>query len=77
MENQYILGLIVLKDLTGARKQSDNYASFSSAVTQGGEAWLIESLLDSNGWFKVLERSQLDTVMRERALVQQTRRFYR
>lgn len=67
------IGVNSFKDLTGARKQSDNYASFSSAVTQGGEAWLIESLLDSNGWFKVLERSQLDTVMRERALVQQTR----
>jgi curli production assembly/transport component CsgG len=67
------VGVNSFKDLTGARKQSDNYASFSAAVTQGGEAWLIESLLDSNGWFKVLERGQLDTVMRERALVQQTR----
>ena len=67
------IGVNSFKDLTGARKQSDNYASFSAAVTQGGEAWLIESLLDSNGWFKVLERGQLDTVMRERALVQQTR----
>jgi len=67
------VGVNSFKDLTGARKSSDNYASFSSAVTQGGEAWLIESLLESNGWFKVLERGQLDTVMRERALVQQTR----
>tara|TARA_A100001515_G_scaffold31279_2_gene24400 strand:+ start:4791 stop:5675 length:885 start_codon:yes stop_codon:yes gene_type:complete len=67
------IGVNSFKDLTGARKQADNYASFSSAVTQGGEAWLIESLLESNGWFKVLERGQLDTVMRERALVQQTR----
>jgi len=67
------VGVNSFKDLTGARKQSDNYASFSAAVTQGGEAWLIESLLESNGWFKVLERGQLDTVMRERALVQQTR----
>ena len=67
------VGVNSFKDLTGARKQADNYASFSAAVTQGGEAWLIESLLESNGWFKVLERGQLDTVMRERALVQQTR----
>jgi len=67
------VGVNSFKDLTGARKSVDNYASFSSAVTQGGEAWLIESLLDSNGWFKVLERGELDTVMRERALVQQTR----
>ena len=67
------IGVNSFKDLTGQRKQSDNFASFSAAVSQGGEAWLIESLLESNGWFKVLERGQLDTVMRERALVQQTR----
>ena len=67
------VGVSDFKDLTGQRKQSDNYASFSSAVTQGAEAWLIESLLDSGDWFKVLERGQLDSIMRERAVVQQTR----
>ena len=67
------IGVSDFKDLTGQRKQSDNYASFSSAVTQGAEAWLIESLLDSGNWFKVLERGQLDSIMRERAVVQQTR----
>jgi len=70
------LGVYNFKDLTGQRKQSDNYASFSAAVTQGAEAWLIESLLESNGWFKVLERGQLDSIMRERAVVQQTRQDF-
>ncbi len=70
------LGVSNFKDLTGQRKQSDNYASFSAAVTQGAEAWLIESLLESNGWFKVLERGQLDSIMRERAVVQQTRQDF-
>ena len=70
------LGVYTFKDLTGQRKQSDNYASFSAAVTQGAEAWLIESLLESNGWFKVLERGQLDSIMRERAVVQQTRQDF-
>ena len=42
-------------------------------MTQGAEAWLIESLLESGNWFKVLERGQLDSIMRERAVVQQTR----
>jgi hypothetical protein len=32
------------QDKTGARKTMDNYASFSAAVTQGAEAWLIDSL---------------------------------
>ena len=67
------VGVSDFKDLTGQRKQSDNYASFSSAVTQGAEAWLIESLLETGDWFKVLERGQLDSIMRERAVVQQTR----
>ena len=42
------IGVSDFKDLTGQRKQSDNYASFSSAVTQGAEAWLIESLKKHN-----------------------------
>jgi len=70
------IGVSDFKDLTGQRKQADNYASFSSAVTQGAEAWLIESLLDAGNWFKVLERGQLDSIMRERALVQQTRQDF-
>ena len=70
------LGVSDFKDLTGQRKQSDNYASFSAAVTQGAEAWLIESLLEANGWFKVLERGELDSIMRERAVVQQTRQDF-
>ena len=70
------VGVSDFKDLTGQRKQSDNYASFSSAVTQGAEAWLIESLLETGDWFKVLERGQLDSIMRERAVVQQTRQDF-
>jgi len=70
------IGVNGFKDLTGQRKQVDSYASFSAAVTQGAEAWLIESLLEANGWFKVLERGQLDSIMRERAVVQQTRQDF-
>ena len=32
------------QDKTGARKTADNYASFSAAVTQGAEVWLIDAL---------------------------------
>ena len=69
------IGVGKFKDLTGKRSTSDNYASFSSAVTQGGEAYLMESLIDS-GWFKVLERSEQELVLRERALVNQTRQTF-
>jgi curli production assembly/transport component CsgG len=60
-------------DRTGQRKSADNYASFSAAVTQGAESWLIESLqLAGNGtWFKVLERNGLDDLIKERQMYRQ------
>ena len=66
------------KDLTGQRKTTDNYASFSSAVTQGGEAWLIESLMDAgNGkWFKVVERTNLANLLNERNIIKTTRKDF-
>ena len=65
------IGVNNFKDLTGKRKSSDTVASFSSVVTQGGEAWLMES-----GWFKVLERAESESVLRERALVTQSRNSF-
>jgi curli biogenesis system outer membrane secretion channel CsgG len=69
------IGVNNFKDLTGKRKSSDTVASFSSVVTQGGEAWLMESLMES-GWFKVLERAESESVLRERALVTQSRNSF-
>jgi curli production assembly/transport component CsgG len=65
-------------DKTGQRKVSDAYASFSSAVTQGAESWLIDSLrLAGNGaWFQVLERANLDNIIKERQLISQTRETF-
>ena len=62
-------------DRTGQRKSAENYASFSAAVTQGAESWLIESLqLAGNGtWFKVLERNGLDDLIKERQMYRQAR----
>ena len=69
------IGVNNFKDLTGKRKSSDTIASFSSVVTQGGEAWLMESLMES-GWFKVLERAEQESVLRERAIVTQSRNSF-
>jgi len=69
------IGVNSFKDLTGKRKSSDTVASFSAVVTQGGEAWLMESLMES-GWFKVLERAEQESVLRERALVTQSRNSF-
>jgi curli production assembly/transport component CsgG len=66
------------QDKTGARKTMDNYASFSAAVTQGAEAWLIDSLklAGSGKWFQVLERASLDNIIKERQLISQTRESF-
>lgn len=65
-------------DKTGQRKVTDNYASFSSAVTQGAESWLIDSLRTAGGgsWFQVLERANLDNIIKERQLISQTRETF-
>ena len=49
-------------DVTGQRKSGNNLALLSSAVTQGGDIWLIQALKKAgNGeWFKVIERMELD-----------------
>ena len=66
------------KDLTGQRKEGDAFASFSTAVTQGGYAWLIEELVNAgNGqWFNVLERENINNVMTERNLIKNTRQSF-
>jgi curli production assembly/transport component CsgG len=65
-------------DKTGQRKTADAYATFSSAVTQGAESWLIDALrLAGNGvWFQVLERASLDDIIKERQLISQTRETF-
>jgi curli production assembly/transport component CsgG len=65
-------------DYTGQRKEGELFASFSSAVTQGGYAWLIEELINAgNGqWFNVLEREGLQNVMTERNLIKNTRQSF-
>jgi curli production assembly/transport component CsgG len=72
------IGVYGFADRTGARKTADNYASFSSAVTQGAESWLIDALRQAgNGsWFQVLERASLDNVIKERQLIAQTRETF-
>jgi len=65
-------------DKTGQRKTADAYATFSSAVTQGAESWLIDALRSAGAgkWFKVLERVSLDNIIKERQLISQTRETF-
>ena len=66
------------KDQTGQRRPSSTQSSFSTAVTQGSEAFLIKALKDvSNGdWFDVVERVGLASLTQERQIVRQMREAY-
>ena len=65
-------------DQTGQRKPSENLASLSTAVTQGAGTWLVQALKSAgNGkWFTVVERMQLDQLLKERQIIRNTRSTY-
>ena len=66
------------KDLTGQRKPSATLSLFSTAVTQGAESYLIKSLQEvgNRQWFTVVERVNLDSLLKERQMIKQTREIY-
>jgi len=70
-----VVAIYKFMDLTGQRKSIDNYASFSTAVTQAPEAYLIRALKQS-GFFRVVERVGLDHVTKERQIIRQTRKDF-
>jgi curli production assembly/transport component CsgG len=62
-------------DLTGQNKPNDNFAEFSRALTQGGAAILVDVLTKAGGgkWFTVVERNELQPLLQERQIIQNTR----
>lgn len=68
-----------LPDLTGQYKERENVQSLSRAVSQGGGALLTKALQDAGErrWFTVLDRTNLDDLLRERQIVTEMRRLYR
>ena len=75
-KEQPIVAVYKFQDLTGQRKQLDQYASFSTAVTQGADAMLIDALKTAGGgtWFRVVERTGLDHLVRERQIIRSARK---
>ena len=63
------------QDKTGQRKSVTGIASLSSAVTQGAENYLIESLqtVGAQRWFTVVERVGLDNLIKERQMIRHAR----
>ncbi len=62
-------------DLTGQNKPNDTFAEFSRALTQGASAVLIDVLTKAGGgaWFNVVERNDLQPLLQERQIIQNTR----
>ena len=65
-------------DVTGQRKPGNTLALLSSAVTQGGDIWLIQALKKAGKgeWFQVIERMELENLLKERQIIRNTRKNY-
>jgi curli production assembly/transport component CsgG len=65
-------------DKTGQRRATPGIASFSTAVTQGSEVFLIKALQDvgRGQWFDVVERTNIDALTKERLIIKQMRDAY-
>jgi len=62
-------------DQTGQRRSNSQYASFSTAITQAPDAYLIRALQHSNV-FEVVERKGLDNLTKERQIIRTTRESF-
>ncbi len=62
-------------DLTGQFKPSETVSTNSRAVTQGAVWMLVKALKDAAGgqWFKVSQRANLDSLLKERQIIRETR----
>ncbi|MDO9453835.1 MAG: CsgG/HfaB family protein [Stagnimonas sp.] len=72
------VSLYRFQDQTGQFKPSDTQFSYSRAVSQGGDALLVGALLSAgNGsWFRVLDRTALEDLLKERQIIREMRSLY-
>ncbi len=70
-----IIAVYDFLDMTGQKKPGGNFASMSTAVTQGSYQLLIKALADAGEgkWFRVVERTSLPSLLQERKLIRSTR----
>ena len=70
-----IIAVYDFLDMTGQKKPGGNFASMSTAVTQGSYQLLIKALSDAGDgkWFRVVERTSLPSLLQERKLIRATR----
>ncbi len=74
-EEKVVVGVYNFRDLTGQYKASEAGSTFSTAVTQGGTAILINALEES-GWFTPIERENIGNLLNERNIIRSTRQEY-
>ena len=76
--NPITVAVYSFKDLTGQRKPSNTLSLFSTAVTQGADAYVIKALQDAGDgrWFRVVERGGIDNLIKERQIIKQTREIF-
>ena len=67
-----------MADETGAFKPTDGVQTLSRAVTQGATSILLKALHDAGnrGWFTVIERENLDNLLKERQIILEMRQRY-
>ena len=70
-----VVAVYNFQDLTGQRKAREGIADFSTAVTQGATAMVIDALKTAGGgtWFRVVERNGIDHLVRERQIIRSAR----
>ena len=66
------------QDQTGQFKSSEGGQTLSKAVSQGGTSILLKALQDAGNrkWFQVIERENLDNLLKERQIIREMRRQY-
>ena len=75
---QITIAVYSFKDQTGQRKPNPNFSQLSTAVTQGPDVWVISALkaVSEGDFFKVVERKNLNNLVKERQLIRSTRELY-
>ena len=66
------------EDKTGQFRPTETGQTLSRAVSQGGDELLVKALLDAGNrdWFTVIERSNLNNLLKERQIITEMRSRY-
>ncbi|MEP1229212.1 MAG: CsgG/HfaB family protein [Litorimonas sp.] len=77
-ENKVTVAVYNFEDKTGQFRPSETGQTLSRAVSQGGDEVLIKALQDTGNrsWFTVIERSNLNNLLKERQIITEMRARY-